>query len=93
MSIHTFDVIREPWITEKGTKLSGVGKYFFRVHPKATKSQIKNAVEEAFNVKVLGVNTMNVAGKWKRVRIQAGKTSDWKKAIVTLKPGQKIEFA
>lgn len=91
-SIHPFDVIQEPWITEKGTKLSAEGKYFFRVHPKATKTQIKNAVEEVFNVKVLDVNTMNIAGKWKRVRTQPGKTNDWKKAIVTLKPGQKIEL-
>ena len=92
MSIHIFDVIREPWITEKGTKLGPQGKYFFNVHPAATKPQIKKAVEETFNVKVLNVNTMNVSGKWKRVRTQPGKTSNWKKAIVTLKPGQKIEL-
>ncbi|MBI4387786.1 MAG: 50S ribosomal protein L23 [Candidatus Omnitrophica bacterium] len=92
MNIHPFDIIREPWITEKGTKLASAAKYFFRVHSKATKPQIRRAVEETFNVKVLNVNTMNVSGKWKRVRIQAGKTNDWKKAIVTLKPGQKIEL-
>ena len=94
MNINLYDVIRQPWITEKGTKLgTSQNKYFFHVHVKATKPQIKNAVEEIFNVKVRNVNTMNIAGKWKRVRIQAGKTNDWKKAIVTLKQGQKIEFA
>lgn len=92
MSIHVYDVIVKPWITEKGTKQGSQGKYFFHVHPKATKGQIKKAVEEVFNVKVLSVNTMNVGGRWKRVRLQPGMTSDWKKAIVTVKPGQKIEL-
>ena len=92
MSIHLYDMIRQPWITEKGSKESNQGKYFFQVHLKATKGQVRRAVEEIFNVKVLRVNTMRVSGKWKRVRMQPGMTSDWKKAIVTLKPGQKIEF-
>ncbi len=92
MSLHTYDVIQSPWITEKGSKLGPANKYLFRVHPKATKPQIKQAVEEVFNVKVETVNTMNILGKWKRVRMEPGKTSDWKKAIVTLKAGQKIEF-
>lgn len=92
MNLHLYDVIVSPWITEKGTKLADKGKYFFRVHRKATKDDIRKAVEEVFNVKVASVNTMNFAGKWKRVRLQRGKTSDWKKAVVTLKPGQKIEL-
>ena len=92
MSTHLYDVIREPVITEKGTKLASQNKYFFRVCKDATKPAIKKAVEEIFNVKVKDVNTIQVSGKWKRVRMQPGKTSDWKKAIVTLKAGQKIEF-
>ena len=92
MSIHTMDVIREPWITEKAAKSASQNKYFFKVHPHATKAQIKKAVEELFNVRVMRVNTLHGFGKWKRVRIQPGKTSDYKKAIVTLKEGQKIEL-
>ena len=93
MSIHTMDVIQEPWITEKAAKQASQNKYFFKVNPHATKSQIKKAVEEIFNVKVVDVNTIHGFGKWKRVRIQPGKTNDYKKAIVTLKEGQKIELA
>lgn len=92
MSIHLYDIIKSPLITEKGARQSGDNKYYFRVHPNASKHQVKDAVEKIFNVKVLDVNTLNVLGKWKRVRIQPGKTSDWKKAIVTLKEGQKIEL-
>ena len=91
-AIHLYDVIKEPVITEKSTKLASQNKYFFRVHSDATKPQIKKAVEDIFNVKVEDVNTIQVSGKWKRVRLQPGKTSDWKKAIVTLKAGQKIEL-
>ncbi len=93
MSTHLYDLIQTPCITEKGSKLALQNKYFFRVRLDATKPQIKRAVEEIFNVKVMDVNTIRVSGKWKRVRMQPGKTSDWKKAIVTLKQGQKIEFA
>ncbi len=86
------DVIEAPWITEKSSKLVSQNKYFFKVHTHASKGQIKKAVEEIYNVKVLKVNTVHGFGKWKRVRIQPGKTSDYKKAIVTLKEGQKIEL-
>ena len=90
MNFH--DVIREPLITEKGTNQEKIRKYFFRVHPDANKYEIRGAVERIFNVKVAQVNTMTVPGKWKRVRHQPGKTAEWKKAVVTLKEGQKIEF-
>ena len=93
MSTHVYDIIKAPVITEKGSKQWEQGKYFFRVHPSATKLDIKKAVEEIFHVNVLRVNTISVRGKWKRLRYQPGKTSDWKKAIVTIKAGQKIEFA
>ena len=90
MNIH--DIIREPLVTEKGTKQEKAHKYFFRVHPDANKHQVQEAVERIFNVKVAKVNTMLIGGKWKRVRYQPGKTADWKKAIVTLKEGHKIEL-
>jgi len=92
MSLHLYDIIQAPWITEKGSSLAAQSKFLFRVHPKANKPQIKRAVEEIFNVKVMRVHTANFAGKWKRVRTEPGKTSDWKKAIVTLKQGQTIEL-
>ena len=88
-----YDVIREPLITEKGTKQEKGRKYFFRVHPNANKHEIQEAVEQLFNVKVVKINTMITGGKLKRVRFQPGRTSDWKKAIVTLKEGQKIDLA
>ena len=77
--------------TEKGTFLEQEGKYLFMVSRQATKPDIKNAIEEIYKVKVKTVNTMLVPSKLKRVRLQFGHTSEWKKAIVTLKPGSKIE--
>lgn len=91
--MNVYDVIREPLITEKGSKLEKQGKYFFKVHSNAAKHEIRDAVEKIFNVKVESVNTMVVQGKWKRVRSRPGQTPDWKKAVVTLKAGHKIEFA
>lgn len=90
--MHLYDVIREPLLTEKGTKQEKTRKYFFVVSRAAKKHEIREAVERLFNVKVDKVNTMVMGGKWKRVRYQPGKTADWKKAIVTLKEGQKIEL-
>ena len=68
--MNVYDVIREPLITEKGTKQEKVRKYFFRVDKHANKEEIREAVERLFNVKVKKVNTMLVGGKWKRVRFQ-----------------------
>ena len=93
MKIHLYDVIQEPVITEKISRVSEkLGKYAFRVHPKSNKKEIKSAVEKIFNVHVIRVNTMKNSGKWRRVRSQPGKTADWKKAIVTLKKGEKIDI-
>ena len=93
MKRSTYDVLLEPVITEKITKQSEkMGKYAFRVHPGTNKKEVKAAVEKIFNVHVIQVNVMNGAGKWKRVRFQPGKTADWKKAIVTLKKGEKIDI-
>ena len=78
------DVIIKPVVTEKSNDEVQLGKYTFKVNKKATKVDIKRAVEKLFGVKVLSVNTMNVNGKAKRVGRYVGKTSDWKKAIVTI---------
>lgn len=84
-------IIRYPSITEKNTALrSSQNKYVFEVDPKASKPQIKKAVEALFNVKVLSVNTMVVKGKLKRVGRYSGYRSDWKKAIVRLAAGSTI---
>ena len=78
------DSIVKPIVTEKSNEDIANGKYVFKVNKKATKIDIKNAVEKLFNVKVLDVNTINVKGKTKRVGRYEGKTSDWKKAIVVI---------
>ena len=78
------DIIIAPIITEEASMRTAEGKYTFKVNRKATKIDIKNAVEKLFEVKVLNVNTMSVGGKQKRVGVHQGKTSDWKKAIVTI---------
>ena len=78
------DIILAPVVTEKSNMDMQEGKYTFKVNKKATKVEIAKAVEKLFNVKVLRVNTINVNGKNKRVGYHVGKTSDWKKAIVTI---------
>lgn len=78
------EIIVRPVVTEKSNDEMQSGKYTFEVNKKATKVEIARAVEKLFEVKVLNVNTMTVKGKTKRVRYQEGKTSDWKKAIVTI---------
>ena len=78
------EVIIAPVVTEKSNDEIQMGKYAFKVNKKATKVDIKRAVEKLFEVKVLSVNTMTVKGKEKRVGRSVGKTSDWKKAIVTI---------
>jgi len=86
------DILRRPVITEKSTSLLQDNKYTFLVAPGANKTEIKQAVEKIFKVKVEKVNTLRVKGKFKRVRGIPGKTPDTKKAIVTLKKGDKIEI-
>ena len=78
------EIILAPVVTEKSNDELQAGKYTFKVNKQATKIEIKNAVEKLFEVKVLKVNTMTVKGKEKRVGRYTGKTSDWKKAIVTI---------
>ena len=78
------DIIIEPVITEKSNNDLQGGKYTFKVNKKATKVDIARAVEKLFDVRVVDVNTIAVRGKQKRVGRSVGKTSDWKKAIVTI---------
>lgn len=78
------EIIIAPVVTEKSNDAMQEGKYTFKVNRNATKVEIANAVEKLFEVKVLKVNTMNIDGKKKRVGYHQGKTSDWKKAIVTI---------
>ena len=78
------EIILAPVVTERSTADMQEGKYTFKVAKKATKVEIKNAVEKIFEVKVLKVNTRTVKGKEKRVGVHKGRTSDWKKAIVTI---------
>jgi large subunit ribosomal protein L23 len=90
--MNTFDVIKTVRLTEKGTRQSEkYNQYTIVADPRANKTQIKLAVQELFKVKVTRVNTLNVRGKDRRQRtIQAGRAPSWKKAIVTLKEGDKI---
>lgn len=84
-------MIVRPVITEKTTLMRGKdNKYCFEVAAGANKQEVKTAIEKLFKVKVEGVNVMNVLGKFRRVRGKLGKKSNWKKAIVTLKEGDKI---
>ncbi len=90
--MHLYQVLRRPLITEKNAALQAQGKYAFEVAGEANKHQIKQAVEKAFKVGVTAVNVMTVPGKERRVGRQLVLTQSWKKAIVTLQPGDKIEL-
>ena len=83
-------VIIRPVVTEKSYALAAAGKYSFRVHPDAHKTQIRQAVEELFDVKVVEVRTMSVKSKPKRRGLTAGRTRAWKKAVVQVRPGETI---
>jgi len=90
--MHLLEVLRRPLITEKNATLQAQNKYAFEVAKEANKPQVKQAVEKAFKVKVTTVNTIMVPGKSRRVGRRVVLTQSWKKAVVTLKPGDKIEF-
>lgn len=91
-AIQVYDVLRKPIITEKSTTLQSSGKYVFEVAKGANKAQVKEAVEKAFKVTVIGVNIMILKGKLRRVGRGTTITPSIKKAIVTLKAGDKIEL-
>ncbi len=93
MKYDPYKIIKRPVISEKSTILSEKdNKYVFEVSLDANKIQIKKAVEDIFKVGVTKVRTMRMRGKLKRVRLQYGRTPEWKKAIVTLKKGDSIEL-
>ena len=86
------EIIRRPLVTEKSVAERGASRYAFEVALTATKHTIREAVEEFFKVAVLSVHTLRVPGKRRRVGRHVGQGADWKKAIVTLKAGQKIDI-
>src|SRR5438067_1073272 len=95
MSLTAFSTIIRPVVSEKSTILGDRGKYIFEVAPDVNKIQIKRAVEEAFankKVQVSDVNILHVAGKVRRRGRSVGRTRSWKKAIVTLKAGQRLDL-
>ena len=93
MTLHVFQVLRRPLITEKNTILQDAqNKYAFEVDPRANKAQVKSAVERSFNVSVLDVNVLTVKGKRKRFGRRFIRRPSWKKALVSLKAGDKIQI-
>ena len=88
-----YSIIKKPCLTEKGSTLQELNnQVVMKVDPRANKIEIKEAVEKLFNVKVSKVRTLNMTGKQKRVGRTIGRTSDWKKAVVTLAEGHSIDF-
>ena len=86
------DIIKSVMVTEKGTQLATGSQYILEVVPSANKIQIRAAVEETFGVHVLAVNTQNYSGRKRLLRNRrVAKAPDWKRAIVTLRPGERIE--
>ena len=89
-----YSVVLGTVITERSTDLQEhQNKYTFKVNPRATKIDIRQAVEEIFKVRVKQVNTVRMPGKLRRVRLQPGYTASWKKAVVALEEGDSIDFA
>ncbi len=93
MKLEPQDTIRYMMQTEKSVRNTGLNRYVFAVSSSANKIQIKQAVEKIYNVKVSAVNTLVNPGKWRRIGRSEGRKPDWKKAVVTLKEGFKIEQA
>ena len=90
--MHLYEGLRHPLITEKSTELQAQNKYAFEIADKANKPMVKEAIENAFKVKVTGVNIVTMPGKTRRGGRRQIQTRSWKKAIVTLQTGDKIEF-
>ena len=90
--MHLYEIVKRPLITEKATLMKEQNRYAFEVAREANKRQIKDAVEAAFKVNVVKVNVMTVPGKMRRIGRRQVLTQSWKKAVVALEAGQKIEF-
>ena len=89
--INPKSLIKQAWITEKAGDMGGLRKYIFIVDKKANKSEAKKAIESIYGVKVTEINIINIKGKAKRLGRSLGRTSSYKKAVVTLREGQKID--
>jgi large subunit ribosomal protein L23 len=93
LQLEPYQIVLRPLVTEKGVhRATRHNHYAFEVHTQATKTDVKRAVEELFNVHVVAVKTQNRLGKTRRYRNRAGVTSSWKKAIVKLGPESRIDF-
>jgi len=90
--MNAHDILRRPVITEKSTMLGNAGQYVFEVARTANKIEIRRAVEEVFKVNVRAVNIIHIRGKMRRLGKGTGLTDSWKKAVVTLREGQRIEL-
>lgn len=91
--MHQYEILKRPILTEKSNyQADELQRYTFEVDKRANKLQVRWAVESVFDVSVVDVHIMNVRGKTRRFGRKEGRTSDWKKAIVTLAPGQTISF-
>lgn len=91
--MHVYEVLKRPVLTEKSNyQADALHRYTFEVDPRANKHQVRQAVEEIFKVTVANVNMMKVRGKNRRLGRHTGRTPDWKKAIVTVAPGESISF-
>jgi large subunit ribosomal protein L23 len=90
--MHLYNVLRRPLITEKNAALQTLNKYAFEVADRANKMMVRDAVEKAFKVKVIGVNVITMRGKTKKMGRRVVHSSPWKKAVVTLQAGDKIEY-
>lgn len=89
--MHIYEVLRRPIVTEKATLIAEEGQYAFEVAMEANKAMVKEAIEKRFGVNVLKVNVMRMPGKTRRFGRRISQTPGWKKAIVSLAPGQTIE--
>ena len=92
MKLMAHDIIVRPIVTEKSSRMMEENKYTLEIHPQANKTEVRKAVETVFKVKVEKVHTLKVRSKPKRMGVFLGKSRAWKKAIVTLAEGERIEF-
>ncbi len=91
-TVHSYKFLIKPLITEKASSMGADGKYIFAVSPTANKIEIKKAIRTVYNIEPIKINILNYSGKSVHYGKTSGKTKNWKKAIVTLKPGEKIEI-
>ena len=93
MKINTYEIIKQPVVTEKTTKMSENNQFVFKVESTSSKENIKKAVEKLFKVKIKSINTIKIKGKTKIFKGTKGRRSDYKKAVVTLKSGETLDYS